>query len=69
MSLTPEQALSLLAGEVERYLDRPGCNIPARQTAFARLRWALEQAQPRPAAKPALCERCAAELGESGPET
>lgn len=31
-----------LAGAVERYLDNPGCNVPARQSAQRRLRWAME---------------------------
>lgn len=30
--------------EVARYLDKPGCNVPQRQKAMERLRWALEQA-------------------------
>lgn len=29
---------------VEHYLDNPGCNLPAQQTAKARLRWAVESA-------------------------
>lgn len=42
--MTPQQRLDFLAAAVRLYLDRPGCNIPARQTALARLRWAVEQA-------------------------
>jgi len=40
--------LLALVGEVRRYLERPGCNIPARQTAMARLRWAADQAMEQP---------------------
>lgn len=42
--MSTEQRLALLAGEVERYLDNPGCNLPAQQNAKRRLRWAWEQA-------------------------
>lgn len=42
--MTPEQRLALLVCEVERYLDNPGCNLPAQQNAQRRLRWAWEQA-------------------------
>ena len=44
------QHLDILAlvGEVRRYLERPGCNIPARQTAMARLRWAADRAMEQP---------------------
>ena len=45
-NFTAPQALALLAGAVRRYLDGPGCNEPARRTAFARLRWAVDQAAP-----------------------
>lgn len=31
-----------LAREVQRYIDNPGCNIPARTTALRRLQWALD---------------------------
>lgn len=34
---------AFLAREVERYLDSPGCNVPARQQATRRLRWALDK--------------------------
>lgn len=56
--MTTEQRLALLAREVERYLDNPGCNVPARQNAQRRLRWALEQAQPVPPSAPVLCSEC-----------
>lgn len=55
---TVEQRLALLAREVERYLDHPGCNVPAQQNAKRRLRWAIEQAQPVPAAAPVRCSEC-----------
>lgn len=47
--MTPEEAEQLqaaaaaLARAVEGYLDRPGCNAVSRQTAMAKLRWALDQ--------------------------
>lgn len=43
-SMNLQQRLDFLAAAVRLYLDRPGCNIPARQTALARLCWAVEQA-------------------------
>ena len=52
--MTIEERLALLAREVERYLDNPGCNLPAQQNAKRRLRWAVELAlasneiQPQP---------------------
>lgn len=36
-----------LLGEVERYIEKPGCNQPARVTAMERLKWAVEEAQRR----------------------
>ena len=32
-----------LQREVQRYLEKPGCNISSKQTAMARLKWALEE--------------------------
>lgn len=45
-NMTADEKLRLLAGAVARYLENPGCNIPARQAALARLAWALQQAAP-----------------------
>lgn len=45
-AMTDAERVRLLVAAVERYLEAPGCNIPARQTAIARLRWALEQVRP-----------------------
>jgi hypothetical protein len=43
LTLVEERELrKSLAREVQRYIDNPGCNIPARTTALRRLRWALE---------------------------
>lgn len=39
------KALAFLAQAIEHYLDNPGCNIPARNTALARLRWAMDEAR------------------------
>jgi hypothetical protein len=60
--MTTEQRLALLAREVERYLDNPGCNVPAQQNAKRRLRWAFEQAQPVPPSEPVHCAKCGADV-------
>lgn len=39
------RTLGALARAVGNYLDHPGCNNPARATAMAKLRWAMEQSQ------------------------
>ena len=36
---------AFLAREVSRYLDKPGCNVPSRQQAMERLRWALDKSK------------------------
>lgn len=36
-------ASNLLAIEVERYLDKPGCNVNSKKVAMERLRWALKK--------------------------
>lgn len=56
--MSTEQRLALIASEVARYLDHPGCNVPAQQNAKRRLRWALEQVQPVSSEKPAHCFAC-----------
>lgn len=40
---TLRDAHSMLVRAVEGYLDNPGCNNPAKATAMAKLRWAMEQ--------------------------
>lgn len=40
-----QEALSSLAASLENYLDHPGCNNPARATAMAKLRWAMDEAR------------------------
>ena len=39
-----ESTVRLLTAAINRYCDNPGCNIPARSTALAKLRWAAEEA-------------------------
>lgn len=39
------EQLEALQEAVEDYLDKPGCNIPARNRAVARLRHALERSR------------------------
>lgn len=34
--------LAALQGELERYLDDPGCNNATKATKLARLKWALD---------------------------
>lgn len=38
-----EERVRFLVRAIEQYCDNPGCNIPARQTALAKLRWAAEE--------------------------
>lgn len=40
-----DQKLAALRAEVERFLKKPGCNVPQRQHAMARLMWALEESK------------------------
>ena len=40
-----EDRLAFLEREIEKYLDDPGCNAPARGNAMRRLRWALQRTQ------------------------
>lgn len=40
-----EGKLDVLRAAVERYLERPGCNINSKRTAMQRLRWALEESK------------------------
>lgn len=40
-----KEALAVLIASVENYLDHPGCNIPAKATAMAKLRWAADEAK------------------------
>jgi hypothetical protein len=40
-----EQKVRLLVHAIETYCDNPGCNIPARTTAIAKLRWAADEAK------------------------
>jgi hypothetical protein len=35
----------LLMRSINEYCDNPGCNIPSRQTALRKLRWAAEHSQ------------------------
>ena len=39
------EKVAFLVRAIESYLDSPGCNIPARNTALAKLRWAAEEAK------------------------
>lgn len=43
--MTIAEALAFLIQQVEGYLDRPGCNEPAKATAMNKLRWALDEAK------------------------
>lgn len=38
-------ALTSLITSIETYLDHPGCNNPAKATAMAKLRWAMDEAR------------------------
>lgn len=38
-------ALAVLVASVNNYLDHPGCNNPAKATAMAKLRWAMDEAR------------------------
>lgn len=40
-----EAKVRLLVNAIETYCDNPGCNIPARQTALTKLRWAADEAK------------------------
>jgi len=42
-----EVVLNFLLIEVERYVDRPGCNAQSRATAAQRLQWAGQEARRR----------------------
>ena len=42
---TYHDALSSLVTSVNTYLDHPGCNNPAKATAMAKLRWAMDEAR------------------------
>jgi len=39
------ELLQALQIEVQRYIDKPGCNIPAQATAMKRLAWALKESK------------------------
>lgn len=39
--------LQFLLREVRGYLEKPGCNQPARVTAMTRLQWAVDEAEKR----------------------
>lgn len=38
-----EAQVARLRAAIGRYLDKPGCNIPAQQTAMAKLRFEMER--------------------------
>jgi cell division protein FtsB len=40
-----EEKVRMLIRAIENYIDNPGCNIPARNTALAKLRWAADEAK------------------------
>lgn len=40
-----EEKVRFLINAIENYCDKPGCNIPARNTALTKLRWAAEEAK------------------------
>lgn len=40
-----EEKVRFLINAIENYCDKPGCNIPARNTALAKLRWAADEAK------------------------
>lgn len=40
-----EEKVRFLITAIENYCDKPGCNIPARNTALAKLRWAADEAK------------------------
>lgn len=43
--LTYRDPLASLTVSVGVYLDHPGCNNPAKATAMAKLRWAMDEAK------------------------
>jgi hypothetical protein len=40
-----EEKVRFLITAIENYCDKPGCNIPARNSALAKLRWAADEAK------------------------
>ena len=38
------ECVRFLVRAIDSYHDNPGCNIPARQTALRKLKWASEEA-------------------------
>lgn len=40
-----EEKVRFLVTAIENYCDKPGCNIPARNSALAKLRWAADEAK------------------------
>jgi len=40
-----QEKVRFLITAIENYCDNPGCNIPARNTALGKLRWAADEAK------------------------